>query len=190
MTTLTTLENIYGTYKQVKFWIIVIAIAAGSGVTFPLLWIDITSATTPGQTLLSALLIIIATFGLCLLPFASWQHISRKRFFAWLNNQRSNLEKGATHPDGYTITYDTQLLRYQCVFSAIFATVSFASRPYVLQQRSAGAAQASFTIFSLLFGWWFLGPEGAAETIKAIVGNMRSSQNFTLRQLLSKQGNA
>jgi hypothetical protein len=184
-----TLENIYGTYKQGKFWVIASVISAGSAILLPGLVLNITTSTTPGQSLLLALVLAIAVCGLCLLPFAICQHIARKRFFAWLDSQWTNLETGATHPDGYTVTFDTPLVRYQGVFSAVLATVSFASRPYVLHHRTAGVAQASFTLFSAVFGWWFLGFDGAVETIKAIVGNVRSAQTFTIRQLLSRQDN-
>lgn len=187
---MTDLENIYGAYKRGKFWVIAAVIFAGSAILLPGSVYGITTSTTPGQSLWHALVFAIKVFGLCLLPFAIWQHIARKRFFSWLDSQRPNLETGATHPDGYTVTLDTPLVRYQVVFSALFATVSFASRPYVLHHRSAGLAQASFTLFSAVFGWWyFLGLDGVAETIKAIVGNVRSSQTFTIRQLLSQQDN-
>lgn len=182
---MTALERVYGTYKQGKFWVIASVISLGSAVLLPGLVAGITRSTTAGESLLRALVLAIAVFGLCLLPFAIRQHIARNRFFAWLDSQWANLETGAAHPDGYTVTFDTPLVRYQVVFSAILATVSFASRPYVLHHRSAGVAQASFTLFSAVFGWWFLGPDGAVGTIKAIVGNVRSSQTFTLRQLLS-----
>ena len=184
-----TLENIYGAYKQGKFWVITAAISSASAILLPGAVYGITSSTTPGESFASALILAIAVIGLSLFPFAIWQHIARKRFFAWLDSQWANLETGATHPDGYTVTFDTPLVKYQGVFSAVLATVSFASRPYVLEHRSAGVAQASFTLFSAVFGWWFLGFDGAVETIKAIVGNVRSSQTFTLRQLLSQQDN-
>ena len=126
---MTVLENIYGTYNSVKFWIIVAAISAGSAIMFPDLLADIAISTTPEHSLWLAFLMVISTFGLCLLPFAIWQHISRKRFFAWLDTQWANLETGATHPDGYTITYDTPLVRY------------------VLQHRSAGLLKRALRYF-------------------------------------------
>ena len=184
---MSTIGSIYGTYKVGKFWLVATAISLGSGLLLPNWLRDIGTSTTPENSLLLALLIALSLFGLCLFPFAVWQHVARKRFFHWLEGQWTTLETGATHPDGYTVTLDTPLVRYQVVFSALFTTVSFASKPYVLQDRSAGFAQASFTLFSFVFGWWFLGPEGIVETAKAIVGNLRSSEVFTLRQLLANE---
>lgn len=184
---MSTIDSVYGTYKAGKFWLVAAAISLGSGILLPDLLRSIGTSTTPENSLLGALLIALAIFGVCLLPFAMWQHVARKKFFSWLEGQSALLETGAKHPDGYTVTLDTPLVRYRVVFSALFATVSFTSKPYVLQDRSAGFAQASFTFFSFVFGWWFLGLEGIVETAKAIVGNLRSSEVFTLRQLLTKE---
>ena len=123
-------------------------------------------------------------FGVCLLPFGIWQHVRRKKFFQWLEDNWTALETGVMHPEGYLISLDTKLVRYKVVFSAILATVSFESRPYVFEHRSAGAAQVSFTVLSAIFGWWFLGLDGIAETSKAIYSNMRNKGVFTLRDLV------
>jgi hypothetical protein len=176
-----TLESIYGAYSQGKFWVIATLISLGSA----LLLFSAFDGTS-----VNPLFLVLTGIGVCLLPFAIWQQGARKRFFTWLESQWGNLETGAVHPDGCMITFDTPLVRYKVVFSAFLATVSFASRPYVLQHRSAGVAQASFTIFSFVFGWWFLGPEGVVETISAIFGNLRSSDTFTLRELIMKAQNA
>ena len=180
----TTIETVYGKYKSTKFWIIVAAISGGSMLALPGLVSDLNASDHSDHPLFLFLLLLIAAFGITLLPFAIWQQVTKRRFFTWLESQWSNLETGASHPDGYTISLDTQLVKYQVVFSALLATVSFESRPYVLQDRSAGAAQATFTFLSLIFGWWFFGPEGVVETLKAVTGNVRSSRTFTLRQLI------
>ena len=181
----TTIETIYAKYKSTKFWIIVATISGGSMIVLPSLVSDLTASDHLDHPLWSVLLFLIAVFGVTLLPFAIWQQVTRRRFFTWLESQWSNLETGASHPDGYTVSLDTKLVKYQVVFSALLATVSFESRPYVLQDRSAGVAQATFTFLSLIFGWWFLGLEGAVETVKAVTGNVRSSETFTLRQLIT-----
>lgn len=185
-----TIDKLFGTYNQVKFWIISAAISGVAMLALPNIISEISVSNTPGSSLWHALLIVIAVFGIFLLPFAAWQHVSRKNFFAWLEANWSGLEVGVLHPDGYTITLDSPLVRYQAVFSAILASVSFASRPYVIHHRSAGVAQASFTMLSAIFGWWFLGLEGVVQTVKAVAGNLRSSQTFTLRQLSDDQGDS
>lgn len=185
-----TMEGIYGAYSQGKFWVIATLISLGSAFMLFSAAFDENSPGANKDPLSTAIILVVAGVGMCLLPFAIWQQAARKRFFTWLESQWGNLETGAVHPDGYTVTFDTPLVRYKVVFSAILATVSFASRPYVQQNRSAGVAQASFTIFSFLFGWWFLGLEGVVETISAIFGNLRSSDTFTLRELIMKAQNA
>ena len=181
---MTALKSAYGAYNTGKFWIVATAISAGSAIMLSNEASSFGDLATPANSLITVLVLAIAAFGVCLLPFAIWQHITRKRFFAWLDEQRMSLDRGAVHADGYTINLDTELVRYQVVFSAFFATVSFSSKPYVLQHRTAGVAQASFTAFTLLFGWWFIGLEGVVETLKALAGNLRSSETFTLRELL------
>ena len=183
---MSTLQTLYGTYSTAKFWIISTVISIGSALLLANAGDGLNEPTTPANSLILALVFAIATVGLCLLPFAIWQHIVRKRFFAWLQHEWSHIEEGAKHPDGYTITLDSELVRYTVVFSAFLATVSFSSKPYVLNHRSAGVAQASFTLFTLIFGWWFFGLEGVVETVKAVAGNIRSSDTFTLRTLLSQ----
>ena len=181
----TTIETIYGTYKSTKFWIIVAIISGGSLLVLPGLVSDLNASDHSDHPLWLFLLLLLAAFGVTLLPFAIWQQVTKRKFFAWLESQWSNLETGASHPDGYTVSLDTKLVKYQVVFSALLATVSFESRPYVLQDRSAGVAQATFTFLSLIFGWWFFGLEGAVETVRAVTGNVRSSRTFTLRQLIN-----
>jgi hypothetical protein len=174
-----TFEKVYGTYHDGKFWLITTLISGASAyILFGVL--------SGPKDILAAVSLVFALIGVFLLPFAVYQRLQRKRFFEWLSSQWENLETGARHPDGYLVTFDTPLVRYKLVFSALIATVSFASRPYVSDHSSAGAVQASFTIFSLLFGWWFLGPEGVVETLSAVYGNLRRSDTFTLRELILK----
>jgi hypothetical protein len=181
-----TLENIYGAYSQAKFWLLVTLISLVSAL---LLYSAAAKGMGGTEDAVSAAMLILALVGTSLFPLAVWQEVARKRFFTWLESQWENLETGAVHPDGYTITLDTPLVRYKVVISAILASVGFASRPYVLQHRSAGVVQASFTVLSFLFGWWFLGPDGVINTISAIYGNLRSSDAFTLRELIVKAQN-
>jgi hypothetical protein len=177
------LESLSGSFNMVKFWVISGLITGVSILVLPGLLRDISESSEPGDTLLSALLLVIAVFGVCLLPFALWQHFQRERFFQWLEANWTSLEKGVMHPEGYIISLDTKLIQYRAVFSAIFATVSFASRPYAFEHRSAGAAQIIFTVLSAVFGWWFIGLDGVVSTSQAIYGNMRNSGVFTLRDL-------
>jgi hypothetical protein len=179
------LNSLYGTVNMMKFWGISGLITVVSALVLPSLLTEISKSGDPVNTLLLALLMLIAVFGVCLLPFGLWQHVQRKRFFQWLEANWTSLETGVMHPEGYIISLDTKLIQYKVVFSAILATVSFESRPYAFDHRSAGAAQISFTVLSAVFGWWYLGGlDGVAETSKAIYGNMRNKGVFTLRDLL------
>jgi hypothetical protein len=81
---------------------------------------------------------------------------------------------------------DTEI-QYKVVISALFVSVGFKSKPYVQQHRSAGFVQGSFTILTLLFGWWYVfGLEGVVNSVAAIYGKLRSSHTFTLRELIMK----
>jgi hypothetical protein len=181
------LKDVYGAYNIVKFWVIVIAISGFSAICLPAGLNEVTSSAVKGDALwISVFLIGLTAFGIFIFPFALWQHIARKRFFNWLESQWSNLEAGATHPAGYTITYDTPLVRYEVVFSVILATVSFTSRPYVLNHPTTKIVRVSYTLFSLIFGWWFLaGFDGVVGTVKALAGNI-NQKSFTIKQLLSQ----
>jgi hypothetical protein len=181
------LKDVYGAYNIVKFWVIVIAISGFSAICLPAGLNEVTSSAAKGDALwISVFLIGLTAFGIFIFPFALWQHIARKRFFNWLESQWSNLEAGATHPAGYTITYDTPLVRYEVVFSVILATVSFTSRPYVLNHPTTKIVRVSYTLFSLIFGWWFLaGFDGVVGTLKALAGNI-NQKSFTIKQLLSQ----
>jgi hypothetical protein len=180
------LGSLYGAFNIVKFWVISGLITVASALVLPNVLRDISKSSEPGDTLLGALLMLIAVFGVCLLPFALWQHVQRKRFFHWLEANWTSLETGVMHREGYIVSLDTKLIKCKAVFSAILATVSFESRPYAFEHRSAGAAQISFTVLSAVFGWWFLGPDGVVETSKAIHGNMRNKGVFTLRDLVER----
>ena len=181
------LKDVYGAYSIVKFWVIVLAISGLSAMYLPIYLNQITSSAMRGYELwIRVLLIGLTACGIFIFPFALWQHISRKRFFNWLESQWSNLEAGAAHPGGYTINYDTPLVRYEVVFSAILFTVSFTSRPYVLNHPTTKIVRVSYTLFSLIFGWWFLGGlEGVIGTVKALAGNI-NQKSFTIKQLLSQ----
>ena len=181
------LKDVYGAYSIVKFWVIVLAISGISAMYLPIYLNQITSSAMRGYELwIRVLLIGLTTFGIFIFPFALWQHIARKRFFKWLESQWSNLETGAAHPAGYTINYDTPLVRYEVVFSAILFTVSFTSRPYVLNHPTTKILRVSYTLFSLIFGWWFLGGfDGVVGTVKALAGNI-NQKSFTINQLLSQ----
>ncbi len=181
------LKDLSGAYNIVKFWVVVMAISGFSAICLPVYLNEVASSAVQADALwIRVFLIGLTTFGIFIFPFALWQHISRKRFFYWLESQWSNLEAGATHPGGYTITYDTPLVRYEVVFSIILATVSFTSRPYVLNHPAAKIVRISYTLFSLIFGWWFLaGFDGVVETVKALAGNI-NQKSFTIKQLLSQ----
>ena len=181
------LKDVYGAYSIVKFWVIVLVISGLSAMYLPIYLNQVTSSAMRGYELwIRVLLIGLTACGIFIFPFALWQHISRKRFFNWLESQWSNLEAGAAHPAGYTITYDTPLVRYEVVFSAILFTVSFTSRPYVLNHPTTKIVRVSYTLFSLIFGWWFLGGfDGVVGTVKALAGNI-NQKSFTIKQLLSQ----
>lgn len=181
------LKDVYGAYSIVKFWVIVLAISGFSAIYLPIYLNQVTSSAMKGDELwIRVLLIGLTACGIFIFPFALWQHISRKRFFNWLESQWSNLEAGAAHPAGYTITYDTPLVRYEVVFSAILFTVSFTSRPYVLNHPTTKILRVSYSLFSLIFGWWFLGGfDGVVGTVKALAGNI-NQKSFTIKQLLSQ----
>lgn len=181
------LNDVYGAYNIVKFWVIVLAISGFSVMCLPAALNGLASSAVNGDALwINVFVIGLIVCGIFIFPFALWQHISRKRFFKWLGSQWSNLEAGAAHPAGYTITYDTPLVRYEVVFSAILVTVSFTSRPYVLNHPTTKILRVSYTLFSLIFGWWFLGGfEGVVGTVKALAGNI-NQKSFTIKQLLSQ----
>jgi hypothetical protein len=181
-----TLQAVYGAYGTGKFWLIATAISVGSAIALSHATDGWNDPTTASDSMIRVLILLVSLFGVSILPFAIWQHLARRRFFKWLEEQSTNLDSGAAHPDGYSVTWDTELVRYRVVFSALLATVSFSSKPYVLHHRHSGVAQASFTLLTLIFGWWYFGPEGAVETVKATVGNVRSSDTFTLRGLLAE----
>ena len=181
------LKDLSGAYNIVKFWVIVIAISGLSAFGFPIYLYQVISTDLNGELFWVTLFFVFLTaVGLCIFPFALWQHISQKRFFKWLESQWSNLESGATHPAGYTVTFDTPLVRYEVVFSAILATVSFTSRPYVLNHPTTKIVRFGFTLFSFIFGWWFFaGFDGIVGTVKALAGNI-NQKSFTIKQLLSQ----
>ena len=181
------LQKIYGAYSQTTFWLLAMLISLFSAY---LLGHTAINGLGENRDAFSAAILILAVAGASVFPLAVWQQVARKRFFTWLESQWENLETGAVHPDGYAVTFDTPLVQYKVVISAILASVAFASRPYVLQHRSAGVVQASFTILSFLFGWWYFGLEGVINTVSAIYGNLRSSDTFTLRELIIKAQNA
>lgn len=181
------LKDVYGAYNIVKFWVIVMAISGLSAIGFPIYLYQVISTDLKGELFWITLFFVFLTaVGLCIFPFAIWQHMSRKRFFDWLESQWPNLEAGVTHPAGYTVTFDTPLVRYEVVFSAILATVSFTSRPYVLNHPTAKIVRISYTLFSFIFGWWFIaGFDGVIGTVKALAGNI-NQKSFTIKQLLSQ----
>ena len=181
------LQKIYGAYSQTTFWLLAMLISLFSAYLLGHMAIN---GLGENRGAFSSAILILAVAGASVFPLAVWQQVARKRFFTWLESQWENLETGAVHPDGYAVTFDTPLVQYKVVISAILASVAFASRPYVLQHRSAGVVQASFTILSFLFGWWYFGLEGVIDTVSAIYGNLRSSDTFTLRELIIKAQNA
>ena len=180
-------KSLSNTYSLTKFFIITTLISGVSVILLPELLKDISDSTESSNTIWMTFLFIAAVFGICLLPFAVWQHIQRKNFFTWIQSNWGLLEAGVIHPKGYSVNLDTKLIRYTAVFSIVIATVSFESRPYVYEHRTAGMAQVLFTLFSAIFGWWYFGGiDGVVSTTKAIHSNLRGSNAFTLRSLLEQ----
>lgn len=180
-----TLKSLYGSYNSIKFWVIASAISIGSAFMLPDVYRDISSSTDSGKTIGLALLFVTGSFGIMVLPFSMWQHIQRKKYFQWLQDNWGLLEKGALHPEGYIVNLDTKFVKYSAVFSIVIASVSFQSRPYAYHHRTAGRAQLLFTLLSLMFGWWYFGGlDGVVNTIKALDLNIRSKDEFSLRSLL------
>ena len=180
-------KSLSNTFNLTKFWVITALISGASLILLPEILKDISESTESGNTIWMTFLFIVAIFGAGLLPFAVWQHIQRKKFFTWLQSNWDSLEAGVIHPEGYSVNLDTKLIKYSAVFSIVLATVSFESRPYVYEHRTAGIAQVLFTLFSAIFGWWYLGGiDGVVSTIKAIHSNLRGSNAFTLRSLLEE----
>jgi hypothetical protein len=177
------LGEAYGTYSRGKFWVVATLVSL-----FSVYLLGHTAINGLGEDRgwFSVAILVLAVPGAFVFPLAVWQHVARERFFTWLASQWENLESGAVHPDGYTVTFDTPLVQYKMVVSALLASVTVPSKPYMQQHRSAGVVQASFTILTFLFGWWFLGLEGVANTVEAIYGNLRSSHTFTIRELIMK----
>jgi hypothetical protein len=169
--------------RLAKFWAISSLITVGSVYALPDLINSMSDASGTSDYLWLSLTTVIAMFGTCLLPFAIWQKVQRDTFFLWLEENWNELEKGAMHPEGHLITLDTKLVRYDAVFSAILATVSLESRPYVLKSKHAGLANTAYTLLSTIFGWWFMGPDGVVGTVKAIYHNALNKRVFTLREL-------
>ena len=178
------LGGAYGTYRRGKFWVVATLISLLS--VFLLAGTAINGLPQDQDFWFVVAVLILAIPGAFVFPLACWQRVATKRFFKWLEFEWGNLETGAIHPDGYTVTFDTPLVQYKLVISALLASVTLASKPYVQQHRSAGFVQASFTILTLLFGWCYLGLEGVVNSVEAIYGNLRSSHTITLREVIMK----
>ena len=73
-----------GKYKSTKFWIIVAAISGGSMLALPGLVSDLNASDHSDHPLFLFLLLLIAAFGITLLPFAIWQQVTKRKFFTWL----------------------------------------------------------------------------------------------------------
>jgi hypothetical protein len=182
-----TIKSLHGAYSLTKFWVISSLISGFSLIVLPDILRDIINSTDPGSTLWATFFFVLTIFGVCLLPFAIWQHIQRMSFFRWLHDNWESLEGGMIHREGYSVCLDTKPVRYTAVFSIILATVSFESRPYAYEHRTSGIAQILFTLYSGLFGWWYLGGvDGIVSTLKAIHANLSGSSTFTLRELSYK----
>jgi hypothetical protein len=179
------------TYRTTKFWVISVLISALSVVLLPNTVLELQASVTPEDSLLGVIFLITQIFGVFVLPFSLWQHVQQARFFRWLRENSSRLEEGVTHPDGYKIDLDTRLVTYTAVFSVLLATISFESRPYVYDHRSAGAAQIIFTLLSAIFGWWYLGGlDGIVNTAKALHANIGNKHTFTIRELSVQKSEA
>ena len=179
-------KSLYQTYSLTKFWVITTLISTFSVMFFPEVTRNLLGSSAPDETLKFTFILLILSAGVCLLPWAIWQHVQRKKFFNWLSENWTLLNEGTTHPEGYEINLDTKLIKYIAVFSVFLATVTFESRPYAYEHRSAGTAQFLFTVFSGLFGWWYFGHEGLVSTSKAIRNNLGQKNVFTLRGIDSE----
>ena len=180
-------DTLQRSYSTTKFWIITALISGSSAILLPEIFNDLKNSEESSDTLWKAALFVIGLFGVCMAPFAVWQHVQRAIFYNWLRDNWSKIDSGIEHPDGYRVDLDTKLVKYSAVFSAILATIGFESRPYVYAHRSAGIAQVSFTLLSAVFGWWYLGGlDGVVSTAKAIYSNIGNKNVFTLRELINK----
>ena len=94
-------KSLTNTYNLTKFWIITALISGASVILLPEILKNIKESTEPSNTIWMTFLFIAAVFGVCLLPFATWQNIQRRNFFAWLQSNLDSLEAGVIHPDGY-----------------------------------------------------------------------------------------
>ncbi len=78
---------------------------------------------------------------------------------------------------------ESRLVKYQTCFSFVIMSDKFESRYYIKGQHSAVAVASSYTLVTLLLGWWGL-PWGPIFTIQAIANNLRGGEAVTVRELL------
>ena len=109
--------------------------------------------------------------------------LNEQELTARLARNREAIRNGTALFNGLSITYETELTRYEQVTALLFVYIWKYSRFYVYGQESPGSLPRDFILHSLLWGWWSF-PLGPVRTLRAIITNLRGGRRRRVIDLI------
>lgn len=106
-----------------------------------------------------------------------------KELTRFLIDNVEHLETGVVGPGGATYTLDTVMVSYRAMLSVVLVSLTTESGLY-LHGPTHKLPKTLYTLFTALFGWWSTSWETWVENLGIIGGNLKDSNQLTLRQLL------
>ena len=102
--------------------------------------------------------------------------LNEQELTARLARNREAIRNGTALFNGLSITYETELTRYEQGTALLFVYIWKYSQFYVYGQESPGPLPRDFILHSLLWGWWSF-PLGPVRTLRAIITNLRGGDD-------------
>ncbi len=107
-----------------------------------------------------------------------------REFVAWLSDNAAAIASGGSRYKETLITGKTEITQYQVALSFLIVSIKVPSRFLIAGDTSKTAIAWSYTIASVVFGWWGI-PWGPVYTIQSVFRNLKGGHKQKVWDILA-----
>jgi len=112
-----------------------------------------------------------------------------RKLLRWLSMHVEELGEGVKGPDGMIYSFETEFVCYEANLSLVFISTDIRSGFY-LRGSNHLLPKTLYTLFTIVFGWWFLDLGVILDNFAKIGKNLRDSNLITVDELFAKKNGA